>query len=85
MGLMIKAMKRLQIYFGCVEVTNTKTGLIEIIKNCIYKENATIKDKRIIEPTLSKMGVSKREFEKYEIKQFMFDTAKKVGKTVYYV
>ena len=78
-------MKRLQIYFGCVEVLNTNTGLVELVKDCIYKENATPKDKRVIEPTLSKMGVSKREFEKYEIKQFMFDTAKKVGKTVYYV
>ena len=78
-------MKRLQIYFGCVEVINTKTGLIEIVKDCIYKENATLKDKRIIKPTLSKMGVSHRDFDKYEIKQFLFDTAKKVGKTVYYV
>ena len=84
-GLMLKAMKRLQIYYGCVEVVNIKTGFIEVIKDCIYKEDATPKDKGIIERTLTKMGVSHKDFDKYEIKKFMFDTAKKVGKTVYYV
>ncbi|MFA6590475.1 MAG: hypothetical protein WCS66_09100 [Bacteroidales bacterium] len=78
-------MKQLQIYYGGVKVLNKKTGQTEVIENCIYKENATPKEKHIIKPTLYKNGVSRRNYDKYEITQFMFDTAKKVGKTVYYV
>lgn len=78
-------MKQLQIYFGGVKVLNKKTGQTEIIEDCIYKENATPKDKRIIKHSLWKMNVSHRHFDTYEIVEFLFDTAKKVGKTVYHV
>ena len=78
-------MKRLQIYFGSVEIIDKKTGQTEILERCIYKENATPKDKEIIAGALAKRGVSHKDFKGYEIKRFLFDTAKKVGKTVYYV
>lgn len=78
-------MKQLQIYYGSVEVFNNRTEQIEIFDNCIYKENATPKDKEIIAGALTKRGVSHKDFKGYEIKRFLFDTAKKVGKTVYYV
>lgn len=78
-------MKRLQIYYGSVEVINTKSNITEVLDGCIYKENATPKDRRVIEPTLSKMGVSHKNFNKYKIKRFLYETAKKIGKTVYYV
>lgn len=78
-------MKRLQIYYGSVEILDRTTGQTEIVDKCIYKENATPKDKEIIATALFKKGVSHRGFKQYEIKRFLFETAKKVGKTVYYV
>lgn len=78
-------MKQLQIYYGSVEVFNNKTEQIEILDSCIYKENATSKDNAVIAGALTKRGVSHKDFKRYEIKKFLFDTAKKVGKTVYYV
>ena len=70
-----------KIYYGNVELVNTRTHQKIIVENQIYKELDNINDASIRNKIL--IHLKPKEQEQFKIYRFCFDTAKYLGDTVY--
>lgn len=70
-----------KIYFGSVEILNTKTKQKRIIENQVFKENDNLNDNYLRSTVLK--GFSKRDKKDYIIVKLDFDKSKQIGTTLY--
>jgi hypothetical protein len=69
------------IYFGNVEVENSKTKERKVIERQIFKANDSPDDHHLRSNALK--GISKSDRRNYRIVKLDFDTSKAIGETVY--
>ena len=68
-----------RIYFGDVEVLNTKTNTREVLKNQVYREGVGLYN--LIYRELILHHINPRDREHFRIVRYRTDTAKHIGDT----
>lgn len=70
-----------KIYFGDVEVKDSRNGNVRTIKERLYKEKDSLQDASLRNYVLK--GIPHKERSHFKIVRLCFDTAKQIGETVY--